>query len=366
MTAPEVFESRYRPHLDRVSRSFALCIRELQDPLRCWVGLSYLMCRLLDTVEDAPWAEPQAQQQAFIELEGFIEHAPTAAAVRRWAAAIPSQIDAGERALIDDGHALFTALHDLPPKVYGTLRRVALKMSCGMRHYAQAWRTEGSLTLVDLQDVNRYCYFVAGVVGELLTALFAIAEPSYAPSPSVWRDAQHFGLFLQKVNLLKDQRKDEAERRYLCPSRAALLHSLPAHAEGALRYLTGLPQDARAFRIFCAWSVFLGAASLPYIEADHADGAKRHKISRQHTQEILQHIAQMACDNQRLNEAMQQAMAFLPEGDDTPQSSGPQTLAARATHVGQERQAWFLGLDHAPLDRAALRELDMAAAPSPA
>ncbi len=44
----------YQTHLDRVSRSFAFCIRQLPDPLRGWVGLSYLLCRILDTIEDSP------------------------------------------------------------------------------------------------------------------------------------------------------------------------------------------------------------------------------------------------------------------------------------------------------------------------
>ena len=45
--------SFYQTHLDRVSRSFAFCIKKLESPLRQWVSLAYLLCRVLDTVEDS-------------------------------------------------------------------------------------------------------------------------------------------------------------------------------------------------------------------------------------------------------------------------------------------------------------------------
>jgi len=361
MTEPEPFDTLLRPHLDRVSRSFALCIRQLQEPLRSWTGLAYLICRLLDTVEDAPWAAPEGQMRAFDALEGFLRAPPSAQAAKAWAATFPAAIDAGEAQLLQDCHALLLALHALPAAVLASLRQVALTMSCGMRYYARAWAQQGSLTLVDLEDVNRYCYFVAGVVGELLTHLFAQARPDFVIGPRLWTDAQHFGLFLQKVNLLKDQRKDEGEGRFLVPERAQVWASLPEHARGALRYLTALPKDAQAFRTFCAWSVFLGAASLPHIEADH-EGDVPHKISRAQTQALLQEIAAMATDNAALTAAMDTALALLPKPKGQPQEPTP--LSAHARQEQQARRAWFLALDHGPLSLSALSELGMAPAPA--
>ena len=45
--------SYYQHWLDVVSRSFALCIPQLEPPFRDHVGLAYLLFRVLDTVEDA-------------------------------------------------------------------------------------------------------------------------------------------------------------------------------------------------------------------------------------------------------------------------------------------------------------------------
>ena len=44
--------------LPRVSRTFALCIRFLPEEVRRPVLLSYLLCRVADTVEDAPELTP--------------------------------------------------------------------------------------------------------------------------------------------------------------------------------------------------------------------------------------------------------------------------------------------------------------------
>ena len=46
----------YQHWLDVVSRSFALCIPQLDAPFRDHVALAYLLFRVLDTVEDAPFA----------------------------------------------------------------------------------------------------------------------------------------------------------------------------------------------------------------------------------------------------------------------------------------------------------------------
>ena len=55
------------------------------------------------------------------------------------------------------------------------------EMSRGMREYAARADTSASgLRLRDLADLERYCYFVAGTVGGLLTSLFLPTIPERA------------------------------------------------------------------------------------------------------------------------------------------------------------------------------------------
>ncbi len=287
----------YEQHLNRVSRSFAFCIARLEGDMRDWVSLSYLLCRLLDTIEDAPWDEPAAQTKAFDLFGRFLQELPTEQTVTIWAAAFPLAIEEGERKLLLDAHRCFQNLHALPEPVKEKIRRPVGAMQRGMRHFTA--KKERGLRLQSLTEVNQYCFFVAGLVGELLTDLVIQRWPTLPVSRRLYLDAHHFGLFLQKINLLKDQDKDEKEGRYLVPSRKELLASLRKDAEGAIRYLQALPLTEKGFRLFCAWSLFLGLASLPWIERSKLLGIFS-KIPRLVTEKLLSRVEHLIDDNQAL------------------------------------------------------------------
>jgi farnesyl-diphosphate farnesyltransferase len=79
-------------------------------------------------------------------------------------------------------------------------------------------RTEGNrLTLTSIEELRDYCFVVAGLVGEMLTDLFLLGQPSLeGAAPFLRERAATFGEALQLVNILKDADADGAEgRRYL-------------------------------------------------------------------------------------------------------------------------------------------------------
>lgn len=299
--------SHYQQHLDRVSRSFAFCIARLEGDFRGWVGLSYLLCRILDTVEDAPWATAEERDATYKRFEEFMQAAPSVSEAQSWAANFPA-LPEGERALLLDSARIFADFHNLPPSVREKIRRPVLSMYRGMRHFGAVRQPGQAIRLRTLAEVNQYCFFVAGLVGELLTELVSERWPALA-KPGV--DAHHFGLFLQKVNLLKDQAKDEKEGRFLVHSRSELLASLKQDAEGALRYLQALPIAEKGFRLFCAWSLFLGLASLPWSERSWAQGIFA-KIPRALTQKLLGSVERVIDDNAALIAMFQQMLPKLP------------------------------------------------------
>ena len=297
-------ETLYPRHLERVSRSFAPCIAELSEPLRSWVGLAYLLCRVLDTVEDAPWQDASAQQRHFGDLLPLLDAPPPPAAVAAWAAGISPNIPEGEAALLADAPRLLEDLHALPrgPRaaIVATLRRMAR----GMAYFAARRVQHGHVRLLDMGEVNRYCFVVAGVVGQLLTELLACAHPTFAPKPTMERDSVHFGLFLQKVNLLKDEAEDVTEGRFWLPDRENVRHSLTADAHGAARYLLALPAEAPGFRLFCAFSLALGAASLPLYS-----GAAPAKMPRAQAMELLAELRAAVSDDARLRSMVHEVLA---------------------------------------------------------
>lgn len=300
----------YQNHLDRVSRSFAFCIARLEGDFRGWVGLSYLLCRILDTVEDALWSNKEMRDEAFSQFEKFLSEAPSESEVKTWADSFP-EVPAGERTLLLDSVRIFADLHSLPPLVREKIRHPVLNMYRGMRFFGHDLQPGQSIRLRSLAEVNQYCFFVAGLVGDLLTELVAERWPSMKISSRNSVDAHHFGLFLQKVNLLKDQAADEKEGRFLVHSRTELLASLKQDAEGALRYLQSLPIAEKGFRLFCAWSLFLGLASLPWTERSWAQGIFS-KIPRLLTQKLLGTVEKVIDDNQALLALFQQMLPKLP------------------------------------------------------
>lgn len=333
----------YQTHLDRVSRSFAFCIKKLESPLRQWVSLAYLLCRVLDTVEDSIWESSRLREAQYSEFDSFLQNAPSAATVQAWSARFPISIPETEKLLLAEAQLLFKDLHSLPPEVRRAMQGTVQRMSAGMKYYAS--RTHGGeLRLADLTDVNRYCYFVAGIVGELLTKLLIEYRPEFVPNKDFMKNAFHFGLFLQKVNLLKDQRGDEREGRFLVPNRAQLFASLRENAEGAVTYLTSLPEDERGFRTFCAWSLFLGAASLSWIEMSfNADDGS--KIPRNITQELLEAVEAIVLDNSALRAGFEEYFPKLPALETTP----------TAPESGDEQ--WFTRLSGQVLASSELVEL---------
>ncbi len=284
--------SFYQDHLNRVSRSFAFCIEQLERPFRDWVSLSYLLCRLLDTVEDSAWEDADHQYSHFKKFGDFLAAPPSANQVADWVRDFDGRASPGEMLLVQDSPALWRGLHALNPEVKSAIQESVGYMNDGMVRFQQS-RTNGVLRLRGLAEVDEYCYVVAGVVGEMMTRLYSAYKPSFIPNGLVFKNACRFGLFLQKVNLLKDQTKDEAEGRYLIPDRTEVLASVREEAKGALSYILALPREETGYRTFCAWSLFLGLASL---------GTPGGKVSREVVQPLLAQVKGVVSDNQRLED----------------------------------------------------------------
>lgn len=287
----------YQSHLDQVSRSFAACIAQLRAPMRSWISLSYLLFRVLDTVEDSEWEQIALQDKQYDLFDAFVNCSPEPQEVEKWVSRFPSSISENEKKLLTNSKLLFDDLHELSVKVKSAIQASLLRMSLGMRHYS-ARKTQ----ITDMVDLNRYCYFVAGIVGELLSRLFVELRPDFVEPPAFLKNAFHFGLFLQKVNILKDQRSDEKVGRFLVPDRNLILTSMKANAQGSFQYLLSIPKEEKGFRTFCGWSLFLGLSSLPWIQKAHAadDGSK---IPRTVTKELLGSLEKIIDDDEALKNA---------------------------------------------------------------
>ncbi|WP_223643518.1 phytoene/squalene synthase family protein [Corallococcus sp. EGB] len=311
-----------RGQLPRVSRTFALNIPLLPEPLDLAVTAAYLLCRIADTVEDE---SPGGHQGALLdELAALVSLEPGWEArarsfARKARLALRDEAPPAEAELISDTETVLETLASLPSWVHPPIARCVRTMTGGMNQIQRLHGGSGQVMgLPDLQATFMYCYYVAGVVGEMLTGLFVASAPRV-----VWREAwlmpraSAFGRALQLTNILKDVREDlDRGTCWLPRDRMAahgltpatlVLPSLRARAvalmdelvavtrrelDVALEYSLALPAEEPGLRLFCLYPLFFAAATLNAVEGNPAVLDPEPVKIRRETVEMLMRLTQ--------------------------------------------------------------------------
>ena len=218
--------------LPGVSRTFALSIQNLPPDLRDAVCVSYLLCRVVDTVEDDRRLPPADRQALFDVFDdtlaaaavGDVTAGPSFEERAQGHGLGPTKLEAE---LCGGAASVFRAFASLPEVQRRAILPRVVEMSKGMREYSIRADEEGGLRLRDVPDLERYCYYVAGTVGELLTDLFVL---SCAVDGKARRElearAVSFGLGLQLVNILKDVAEDAVRGDCFLPVGTAKAYGL--------------------------------------------------------------------------------------------------------------------------------------------
>ena len=256
-------------HLEGVSRTFALTIPCLPEDLRDWVGNAYLLCRIADTIEDDPRMDIAAKKKYLSEFAGILS-APLH--VDEWTrdicARVADSATAAENLLMKDITLVIGRYCLYPAEVQKIIRRGVVIMCKGMAQI-ERWNNIDSL-----DEVDHYCYSVAGVVGEILANLFAEHSPAIKKKlPELSPLAVSFGEALQLTNILKDvwddarrgarwlpiansdpEQRQEATKKYVA---VAL-----GHAMQALQFIKLLPRSERGIRKFCLLAAEMAVMTL--------------------------------------------------------------------------------------------------------
>ena len=107
-----------------------------------------------------------------------------------------------EHQLIRDTPKVININKRLPDRQRSILERCVRIMAEGMVYFQKHLPKAG---LSSLSEMNRYCYHVAGVVGEMLTELYCHYSPEIARHhQSLMNLSKSFGQGLQMTNILKD------------------------------------------------------------------------------------------------------------------------------------------------------------------
>jgi len=291
--------------LQDVSRTFALTIPQLPSALSVPVGNGYLLCRIADTIEDDPGMDCESKfslYQAFLNVlkQDGDEHA----FAEKLRCDVSNHVSPGEHRLIDNIPSVIRTTRSLPAQQRDALVRCVHIMCNGMYEFQVRKSLDGLGTLTEM---NRYCYVVAGVVGEMLTELFCDHSEEIGENREALMNlAVRFGQGLQMTNILKDVWEDREvgncwlprsvfresgedlsevirckETERLAAGIDSLVGLAHAHLHGALAYSCLIPTSYISIRRFCLWAIGLALLTLQRIYRNPGfENGQQVKISR--------------------------------------------------------------------------------------
>lgn len=322
--------------LGKTSRTFALNIQVLPMGLRRQVLLAYLFCRMADTLEDDNELSESAKIGLLQMFRGlFPPAADRQARLEAFRASLPPEWAASERwdrLLVFHCHWILPQLSEFPAGVIEAISRCVDEMSLGMIDFTrkQADTRSGQVLIATVEDLDRYCYYVAGTVGNLLCELFTLHSPLIGKKRATALRALSvsFGLGLQLTNILKDIQEDRTRNVSFIPRSllenerltervmAKLIAKARTHLEDALEYCCLLPRLEPRLRLFCLWPLFMAAENLVLMgkNLDGYQGDSKLKITRRQVKDIVGRTSIACWSNVWIRSMFRGAMTRLDAG----------------------------------------------------
>jgi farnesyl-diphosphate farnesyltransferase len=218
-----------------VSRSFAAVIRQLPPEILKDVAIFYLVLRALDTVED----DMEAFESNEVKCKHLKSFHETALGDPTWNMDGVGQGD--ERRLLQEFPAVHRVYMSLSKESQIIISDITARMAAGMAEFVDKDLGQGT---VDISEYNRYCHFVAGLVGEGLSRLFASSPLESGSLAKEIHLSDQMGLFLQKTNIIRDFLEDYVDKRAFWPQSIWKKYS----ATGELGYFCNVEEEAAVKR----------------------------------------------------------------------------------------------------------------------
>jgi len=281
------FQDQILPH---VSRTFALTIPQLPMPLRTAVTNAYLLCRIADTIEDEPALSPAETRVYLQRFTAVVRGSETAGPLaRELARRLSERTLPAERELVSGMERVTSVTASLGAE-RAAIERCIEVMCHGMHHFQQTASVAG---LARSSDLDSYCYYVAGVVGEMLTELFCCHSPAVAAQRNALQElSTSVAEALQLTNIIKDFWEDRSRGACWFPRDLFARHGVElaevspqhpdarfqagvrelvavahGHLRNALAYALLLPPRETGIRLFCLWAIGLAVLTLRRIDA---------------------------------------------------------------------------------------------------
>jgi farnesyl-diphosphate farnesyltransferase len=314
-----------RKVLPKVSRTFTLNIAQLEGYIFKTVLVGYLLFRIADTFEDTIY---QDEKEKIANLKDF-------SAVFRGNKDLSKRLKLYEslkfrwkensyaKALIENGHIVLRCYFDMPDTCRQIIDPLIVETSEGMARFQKQKLQSKTMVfqLTDIKELEDYCYYVAGIVGVMLTKLFCQKKDTEEKRYELEKFQIPFGIALQLINIIKDFRKDIARGWCYIPltitekyqieldkietlsikqKQGIIKDMIPlivTYLDSTLKYIKLLPLSERSVRLFCIIPFIIGHKTLRKIVQ-----MEGNKISRQEVAFIIHKSTIYAQSNSSLEE----------------------------------------------------------------
>ncbi len=283
--------------LKNVSRSFALTIPMIEKSIRTPILIGYLEARVLDSFEDEYLHQISKDHRAQ-NLERVFsiirkpDHKEAKINIKKITETAPDYISHPQYLDLVQNFERIIKIHKTLDSVE---RRILVtwltKMVEGMKKYL-------GKKIDTFEHLDEYCYYVGGTIGGFLTDLLIknakkITAKKVETLKSFYSD---FGIFLQKVNIIRDFREDVLknnrifwpgdafsyykltpfkvlDRKYEAQALALLdqmLTSAHKHIKPIQKYISAIPQDFPGFKKAFSINFQMGLETLKKVKANPA------------------------------------------------------------------------------------------------
>lgn len=190
--------------MEKVSRSFTVVINQLNPIIKDEICIFYLVLRALDTIEDDPKLNADTKIKL---LKSFHLNIGNENYSHDNIGDEPDYVE-----LMKNYRHVARIYNKLDGKYQIVIEDITKKMADGMCEFI------GTNGIQKLEEYDRYCHYVAGLVGIGLTQIFVASDLENRNLMEKLDLANSMGLFLQKTNITRDYAEDVEKKRFFWPN----------------------------------------------------------------------------------------------------------------------------------------------------
>jgi farnesyl-diphosphate farnesyltransferase len=280
------------------SRSFSLPILNLDDRFRIPVMVEYNLNKTIDTIEDSTGLEADEKILLITTVCTFLDQDSYSSEVQdRMLEVTPTE----EAFVFKNYEATINLYNTLSNEERELARRWTGEMAKGMCTFLRK-------PINSHQDLNEYCYYVAGTVGLYLTNLLKLKGSNVSDEifERLSVHAVSFGLFQQKLNIIRDYVEDKVtKKRSFWPQsyfaqekdKVKILNRmcfdvLTNDIPGAIEYFKLLPPGNDSYDYFIRFILCSGIEYWKILKNERSVFSKtKVKLARRFVQNLYAHVS---------------------------------------------------------------------------